>query len=905
MNIVNNSENPSILSKACRLIGNLAQFQKIAFALQSKGVALATSNCLSEDASPAVLTMAIRAIRLMWNSKKFRFEILSFGSIYKIMVILFKILRNTAEKTDEPEVESNFVILKRQHEPDRAISKEKLNIMIEKMEKHEVEINWEIKKPERKKDETFSLPTEKESLELVAGILKCLLNITATTVTQVARNVYADGFGISCLMFLADETSKYRAMALKIISNLSSNASAQEYLAINNDLVSDVANLLLNSDTLEKPLDLSEKKFCINILCLSSENACNRGKLRRSGVFKSLLQIANSSSCDKELSLLIFMFFQFRFDQLGLDNLLELGFIDVLIKMLGDLIETKEVDHIKFDDPSLDEERKEEQKMKQKKRSIVEPQVGFNSFSKYMRYDPGSPSSNSSGFASLQQFSPSRCSGYSPFGSPSRSYQDCDDSDSDIYSPVCSDNEEEVPKKEDFDILTFIYENDEIGASETIKPTEIEDETSNLSEMKGDDEDEAEGETEKGESSKRSENIPENLKQIENDPVQYILQLLWKVSIKNSDSTAFVRPANLLTLLKVAKLVQRPNGKIFQILENVLTQTRNFVAILKQDYVFMIRELHRPPYDHESCYSCNKMKVLSRDLLVCYGNVAESGYGRGEIAHFLLTGDDEMKKKIAVNLIYVIQCSDILNDMLFRHQALDVILDIILNGGSLAEEASDGVTIMANNLRIQIPCDDDVLQRIIPDDYVEDENLLKSEGERIKFVVKDGETTFDKETLMECSDVFRSMLSGDFRESNCNEVKFPDYTVDGMKYFCQLVKMDQSGKLKQIAPKFNDMSIILQAYELSILYILTNIQKPLLNVIKIVLDETNVLKVFEWSLRNINQDLLISAICYFLCANIDGPTKLKLYLEANQSQYKNEWKQLLVDTILMKCQPSL
>lgn len=871
---------------------------------------MSTSNCLSDDALPSVLTMAIRAIRLLWNSKRFRFEILSFGSIYKIMVILFRLLKNDGERIAEPEPESNVVILKRQHEPDRTISKEKLSSMIEKMEQHDVEINYEILKVVTRKDELFVLPTEKENLELISGILKCLLPISATLLSQVARSVYADGFGLSCLIFLADDSSKFRAMALKIISNLSSNTSAQEYLAINNDLVTNIASLLLNSEELERPLDVSEQKFCINILCLSSENACNRGKLRRSGVFKSLLSIANTTTCDKELALLIFTFFQFRFDQLGLDTLLELGFINVMIKVLADLIKTKDVDHIKFDDPSLDEERKEEQKMRQKKRSMVEPPAGFNSFSKYMRYDPGSPSSASSGYTSLQQYSPSRSSGYSPFNSPARSYQDCDDSDSDIYSPVCSDNEDEAPKKDDFDILTFLYENDEIGASEKPKVeadsemVDLDDETSNMT-LKADENPENEAETEKTEVSKRSDNIPETLKLIEADPIQHILQLLWKVSIKNSDAAAFVRPSNLLVLHKVSKLVQRPNGKIFQILENILVQTRNFVAVLKQDFVFKIHELSRPDFNHQECYSCSKMQAVSRDLLHAYGSVAESGYGRGEFAHFLLTGDEEMKKKIAVHLTYLISCPVILHDLLFKYKALDIVMDIILNEKNLATEACEGLTVMANNLCIQIPSDDDVLQRIIPDEYVEDGNLLQADGDMIKFVLKDGETSFDKETLKRSSDVFRSMLSGDFRESNFNEVKFPDYTVDGMKYFYQLVKMEQAGKLKQIAPKVNDMNIILQAYELSILYILTNIQKPLLNVIKIVLDETSVLKIFEWSLRNINQDLLISAICYFLCGSIDGKAKLKLFLEANQSQYKNQWNELIKDTVLMKCQQSL
>lgn len=826
------------------------------------------------------------------------------------MMILYKLLENNSEKSEESKEESKFVILKREHEPDRAISIEKLNNIIEKMERNDVEINYEISKPERK-DETFSMPAEKESLDLVSGILKCLLSITTLSSSQVARSVYADGFGISCLMFLAAESNKYRSMSLKIISNLSSNTLAQEYLAINNDLVTNISNLLLNSDQLEKPLDVSEQKYCINILCLSSENACNRGKLRRSGVFKSFLSIANSTNCDKELSLLIFAFYQFRFDQLGLDNLLSFGFINVMIKVLADLIDKKEVDHIKFDDPSLDDERKEEQKQqKQKKRSMAEQPSAFNSFSKYMRYDPSSsPSSLSSGYASFPQFSPSRSSGYSPFSSPARSYQDGNDSDSDIYSPVCSDNEEEVPKKEDFDILAFLYENDEIGESSKpnlVKPEPMElvddddDETSNFTSK-----DEVDQEIEKTESPKQADNVPETLKQIEADPIKHVLQLLWQMSIKNSDATAFVRSTNLLTLHKTCTVVQRPNGKIFQILENVLVQTLNFVPILRQDYVFKIRELSRPSYDHQGCYSCSKMKAISRDLLQTYGRVAESGYGRGELAHSLLTGDDDIKKSVAINLTYIISCPVILNDLLFNHNALDIIMDVILKEKSFAAEACDGLTVMANNLNIKIPSDDDILRKIVPDSYNEDDSLLASDGEKINFILKDGEVSFDKETLIQSSEVFSSMLSGDFRESNQGEVNFPNYSVESMKYFFQMIKAEKREKLKPIAPRVDDMRIVLTAYELSILYNLTNIQKPLLNVIKTVIDETNVLMIFEWSLRHIDQDLLITAICYFLCGDIDGESKLRLFLEASRSQFSSEWRSLLIDTILLKCQPSL
>lgn len=126
-----------------------------------------------------------------------------------------------------------------------------------------------------------------------------------------------------------------------------------------------------------------------------------------------------------------------------------------------------------------------------------------------------------------------------------------------------------------------------------------------------------------------------------------------------------------------------------------------------------------------------------------------------------------------------------------------------------------------------------------------------------------------------------------------------------MRYFYHILKMSEAKKLKAIAPRVDDMNVILQSYELSILYILTDLQKPLLNVIKVVLDEKSVMKIFEWSLRNINQDLLISAICYFLCGQIESGEKLKLFSEANQSMYSKEWRRLIVDVITMKCQPLL
>ncbi len=99
----------------------------------------------------------------------------------------------------------------------------------------------------------------------------------------------------------------------------------------------------------------------------------------------------------------------------------------------------------------------------------------------------------------------------------------------------------------------------------------------------------------------------ESLKLFEKDPLPYILILLWKVTIQNNYAVDFVRPVTLDTLLKVVSVVKKPNGRIYQILENIVVQIKNFLPILKQNFIFKLHELKHPEYQHENCYSCSKV----------------------------------------------------------------------------------------------------------------------------------------------------------------------------------------------------------------------------------------------------------------------------------------------------------
>lgn len=129
MTLINKSDNQVLIAKSCRLLGNLVHNEKIGLQFQQSGAALSLSNCLSEDNMQLLKTMSVRAIRLMWSSRKFRMEIMSFGTVFKIVLCLQGVLKREVKNVEEEEgkLSSDMVILKRDKEPDRLISKEKLS----------------------------------------------------------------------------------------------------------------------------------------------------------------------------------------------------------------------------------------------------------------------------------------------------------------------------------------------------------------------------------------------------------------------------------------------------------------------------------------------------------------------------------------------------------------------------------------------------------------------------------------------------------------------------------------------------------------------------------------------------------------------------------------------------------
>lgn len=58
---------------------------------------------------------------------------------------------------------------------------------------------------------------------------------------------------------------------------------------------------LITTISLERPLSVAEERYCICVISYLADDACNRAKVRKSGAFKYLLQVAKNTTSDSLL----------------------------------------------------------------------------------------------------------------------------------------------------------------------------------------------------------------------------------------------------------------------------------------------------------------------------------------------------------------------------------------------------------------------------------------------------------------------------------------------------------------------------------------------------------------------------------------------------------------------------
>lgn len=179
-------------------------------------------------------------------------------------------------------------------------------------------------------------------------------------------------------------------------------------------------------------------------------------------------------------------------------------------------------------------------------------------------------------------------------------------------------------------------------------------------------------------------------------------------------------------------------------------------------------------------------------------------------------------------------------------------------------------------------------------------------SDEMKFVIHRGcsqtPIKFNKKILTDYNNIFDSMLNGNFREGNDREIHLKDeYTTSGIKFFLKLIDSLRHKAHPKIPPVYQFDSL-LQSYDLSMMYMMQEMEDIVLNMIIYRLDETNCLPTLQWSLKKMNQKLSEIAVNVFLSIDCDGLKKVQLYQEADFSEIATMWNDMLVDAVLVKCQ---
>lgn len=307
--------------------------------------------------------------------------------------------------------------------------------------------------------------------------------------------------------------------------------------------------------------------------------------------------------------------------------------------------------------------------------------------------------------------------------------------------------------------------------------------------------------------------------------------------------------------------------------------------------------------------------------LTCVG---ESNYGKEELARFLRSDDEHAQKRAAITVAYIIRSQRLLYQFLNDGNALSMLLQMILNGKSdeFTAEAVDALTAMAKyTLGISVPrineavrvseryeefVDNDteplhgncdmrfVVHMLNPKSEANEEQLVSTIGDFDQIV------EFNKDLLCNSSEVFNTMLNSDFRERNEGEIHLRTCSMSGLRYFLNLI-VRRSKKLKYNIPSRGNYNAILEAFEMARVYIISEMETFLQQMLVGLLDDTNSLNVLEWSLRNYHTELTQTVINYYLCSTLTTEAKVKLFHTADYSEFSTEWFEMIIDTILTRC----
>lgn len=866
--------NPVIQCRACRLLGNLAKSKKASQYLNVHYAAIAPAICHIIESTSAVQTriMAFRVCRFLLASSQFLKHFLVANGFLQLMRIFLAVMKNDeAPKETVPDIEvSTLIGLKRNQHREKYFEEVARNLEGVRSDIFDYQM---LKNSTRNCD--YALPKENEAaVELALEILKCLVLISAQQIGMKAWESISRNTSLASIVCFVKEDGDQRASALKILSNFCKDPCAFYMLSTADAIVA--ACEMLMAVNMAKPLNESESRHCINIILTLSTDACSRSKIRRCGALRKLVAMIRDSNSQSERSSLLHILNNFQYDNLSMELLLYEGLVPMLVRELNDYL-TSDDDHHK--------RRREERLQGGKKRKLTDPTTP-ETLSKFSRThealgsDFDSPSSSP---RSYRTTSPCSSRSMSPV---------CKDlltnDDDDNYSPACSDDDED----EDDSTNTADTRERRIAAnraqtSNVLDILKLIDEGSEpIDDPLSDKEDLEE----------LSSDVPPKLAQFRNqagDTIDIIENLIYRITLMVNKRVELGKPETLDTLIRALNLFGA-NNNFASALTNILLESQFFAQIIKHGVVHQL-------------YQLTKVEEMRKDgfaFLETLTNVGESNYGKEELVRLLRCDDVKAQQRAAIAVAYIIKSHRLLYQFLFDGSALNLLFDLMLRKKTddhYADEAVDAVTSMARyTLGIVLPEAEPAESTAGICSQKLSESAPLHDNCDMRFLVGGGGDStvtigFNKQLLCETSEVFNKMLNSDFREGHHGEIQLQDYTASGLRYFLHLIVCQERHLTEP------DYPALLQAFEMSRVYIMPEMEEILQQRLIQFLDSHNCLRLLEWALKNYHAELTETAISFYLCSSLPAQEKLQLFRAAEDSTYASEWFQLLNDAVFERC----
>ncbi|XP_017786028.1 PREDICTED: uncharacterized protein LOC108569116 [Nicrophorus vespilloides] len=444
--------------------------------------------------------------------------------------------------------------------------------------------------------------------------------------------------------------------------------------------------------------------------------------------------------------------------------------------------------------------------------------------------------------------SPSSCSDISscgPFSPAPSGHNICDDSDSDNYSPLCSENECD----EDYKVL---IPNDDLVMSDN------------------------------------EENKPSyNHDQVElrcrfRDEMSALLKIYCTLK---PVCMQLGNPKLITVLINIVLDVSPVKGNCDNVLSVILSiaNTREFlIPLMISGIIAQIYEIMETRHGSE-CRDCESIRVKVDDIMAKFLSVGHSESIRGDIAHMLLkTSKTDVKERLVLAIPYILRNNHTLNKLLLKCGGLTILMKLLgdKSNMSLQEETIKSVCALAtDSLKIKNPVvkksENDGPKIIVKAYRMENpcENL-------VKFKLEDGSfVEADRDEMNKISDYFSTLLSGSFMESGQTEINLKNVSKDSLSCLLQLLKLDVNFSVKDwgVFEFEYDLETVLEVILLTDRFLLPKLHYVLIAHMEQAICTSSVPSIYRWSIESGTNILRVESVAFALVGDISYKKRLEMF----------------------------